>query len=78
MRMDHALQLAARLAPRPDDILSAAERLAQDSPGVPGGEAPVPDREGPSRGASRTGRDNHVTLRACQGLLSRTLHLLGG
>lgn len=74
MRMDHALKVAAGQAPGPDQILSVAGRLARD---VGEGAAPLPAARGPGGMAPPGGPDNLVTLRACQGVLSQTLRLLG-
>ncbi len=77
MRMDHALAVAAGQAPGPDQILVVAGRLTRDADPAaalpaargPGGMNALPPPEGAP--------DNLGTIRACHGLLSHTLRLLG-
>ncbi len=81
MRMDHALAVAAGQTPGPDQILVVAGRLTRDADPAaalpaargPGGMNALPPPEGAPGGAP----DNLGTIRACHGLLSHTLRLLG-
>lgn len=73
MKMDHALRLAAGQAPRPDDILSVAGRLAGQGALAPSCAAPgIP----PATRLPGAGPDNLGTLHACRGVLARTIALL--
>ena len=73
MKMDHALQLAAGQAPRPDDILSVAGRLAGQGPLTPLCAASA---NPPAPRLPVAGPDNLGTLHACRGVLSRTIAML--
>jgi hypothetical protein len=76
MRMDHALAVAAGQAPGPEQILSVAGRLTRD--GEPGPALSVRGSGGMGALPAPAGTpDNLGTLRSCQGLLSRTLQMLG-
>lgn len=73
MKMDHALQLAASQVARPGEILAVAGRLSGQGSWAPLRAAAAP----PPVVCPPSGQpDNLGTLRACQGLLTRTIALL--
>ena len=79
MRMDHALAVAAGQTPGPEQILSVAGRLLREG-GEAGAGFMLPAARGPggmnAMPVPAGAPANLGTLRACQGLLSRTLQML--
>lgn len=76
MRMDHALAVAAGLAPGPEQILSAAGRLARDAETGTAPPVLAPSGLGAMPPLAATPQNNLSTLRSCQGLLADTLRML--
>ncbi|MBO1073834.1 hypothetical protein [Roseomonas marmotae] len=71
--MEQALRLAASRAPQPEDMLSLAGRLA----GCGGTWSPPPGPAAPrASGGDGPAAENRRILRACHGLLARTIAML--